>query len=142
MLRGRFEDAGEMSPTDLRTAYEEVLAETIETVGLSTVAEHSGVDEQTLQALADGDNPELALEEATAVLATSEEYPGADAIEADARDILLMGMSIAVLDVEAIAAGLDDELEPKEIQQKVEGRYRITLAEYALIHNYIEREKR
>lgn len=141
MLRGRFEDAGEVSAAALQTAYEEVLAETVETVGLAAVAEKSGVDERSLQALVDGDSPELTLEAAAAVLGTDEEYPDADAIEADARDILLMGMSIAVLDVEAIAAGLDDELEPKEIQQKVEGRYPIALEEYALVHNYIEREK-
>ncbi|WP_436902517.1 DUF5791 family protein [Halovenus halobia] len=142
MLRGRFADAGDMSPAELQSAYEEVLAETVNSAGVSTVADRSGVDEETVQALADGDSPELTLTDAAAVLAVDDQYPVADAIEADARDILLMGMSIAVLDVEAIAAGLNDELEPKEIQQKVEGRYPITLAEYALIHNYIESEKR
>jgi hypothetical protein len=49
---------------------------------------------------------------------------------------------MAVLDVEAIAAGLDDELEPKEIHGKVEGRYPMSLDEYAMVHRYIEREKR
>jgi hypothetical protein len=142
MLRGRFENAGEMSSAELREAYEAVLAETVDSVGVAAVADRSGVDEQTLRALTDGESPDLTLEDAAAVLATDGDYPDADAIEADARDILLMGMSIAVLDVEAIAAGLNDELEPKEIQQKVEGRYPMTLAEYALIHNYIEREKR
>ncbi len=142
MLRGRFADAGDISPAELRSAYEDVLAETVTSAGVSTVADRSGVDEETLQALVDGDSPELTLEAAAAVVAVDDQYPDADAVEADARDILLMGMSIAVLDVEAIAAGLNDELEPKEIQQKVEGRYPITLAEYALIHNYIESEKR
>jgi len=142
MLRGRFEAAGDTSPAELRAAYEEALAEAVNAVGVSTVADRSGVGEETVQALANGDSPELTLEEAAAVLGADDQYPDADTLEADARDILLMGMSVAVLDVEAIAAGLNDELEPKEIQQKVEGRYPITLAEYALVHNYIESEKR
>jgi len=141
MLRGRFEAADDLSPAELRSEYEAVLVETIETVGEPTVAERSGVDEGTIQALVDGEAPELTLEEAAAILGTDEQYLDADSVEAEARDILLMGMSIAVLDVEAIAAGINDELEPKEIQQKVEGRYPISLGEYAVIHSYIEREK-
>jgi hypothetical protein len=141
MLRGRFEAADDLSPAELRSEYEAVLVETIETIGEPTVAERSGVDEGTIQALVDGEAPELTLEEAAAILGTDEQYLDADSVEAEARDILLMGMSIAVLDVEAIAAGINDELEPKEIQQKVEGRYPISLGEYALIHSYIEREK-
>jgi len=142
MLRGRFESAGEQTPEELRAAYEEALRETIERVGRETVIAESGVDETTVAALADGDAPEVTLEDATAILATDDDLPDADAIEAEARDILLMGMSVAVLDVEAIAAGINDELEPKEIQQKVEGRYPTTLAEYATLHQYIESEKR
>lgn len=142
MLRGRFESAGERTPDELRAAYEEALRETIDRVGQETVIAESGVDEAIVTALADGDAPAVTLEDATAILATDEGLPDADAIEAEARDILLMGMSVAVLDVEAIAAGINDELEPKEIQQKVEGRYPMTLAEYATLHRYIESEKR
>lgn len=142
MLRGRFETAGELSPGELRSEYEAALVETTETVGESTAVDQSGIDEETIRALVAGESPELTLEEAAAILGTDERYPDADALEADARDILLMGMSIAVLDVEAIAAGINDELEAREIQQKVEGRYPITLGEYAIIHNHIEREKR
>ncbi|MXR50145.1 hypothetical protein GRX03_00780 [Halovenus sp. WSH3] len=142
MLRGRFEAAGDLSPGELRSEYEAALVETIESVGAAAVADRTGLDEATIRALVDGESPELTLEEAAAILGTDDQYPDADAIEAEARDILLMGMSIAVLDVEAIAAGINDRLEPKEIQQKVEGRYPITLEEYAIIHSYIEREKR
>jgi hypothetical protein len=141
MLRGRFESAGEQTPDELRAAYDEVLAETIERAGRDTVVEESGVDKEVVETLADGASPDLTLEETAAILATDDDLPDADAIEAEARDILLMGMSIAVLDVEAIAAGINDELEPKEIQQKAEGRYPITLDEYATLQQYIESEK-
>ncbi|MFT4945780.1 MAG: hypothetical protein ACI8TL_000007 [Natronomonas sp.] len=141
MLRGRFEAAEDRPPAELRSEYEAALVETVEAVGESTVVDQSGVSEETIRALVAGESPELTLTEAASILATADQYPDADTIEAEARDILLMGMSVAVLDVEAIAAGVNDELEPKEIQQKVEGRYPISLAEYAIIHNYIEREK-
>lgn len=141
MLRGRFESAGEQTPAALQSEYESLLTETIEAVGVEQVVEESGVDRETVERLADGDSPELTLESAAAIFGTRGELPDADSIEAEARDILLMGMSVAVLDVEAIAAGINDQLEPKEIQQKAEGRYPITLEEYAIIHQYIESEK-
>jgi len=41
-----------------------------------------------------------------------------------------------------LASGIDAQLEPKEIQQKIEGRYPMTLSEYAVLHSYIESQKR
>ena len=72
--------------------------------------------------------------EAAAILAAAEDRPTADAIAAEARDILLMGMTTAVMDVDSVASELGGDLEPKEIQQKVEGRQPISLREYALLH--------
>lgn len=142
MLRGRFEQAGELSPEELRSAYDDRLVETITAVGQERVLEEVDVDRAILSALADGESPELTLETAAEILALDEELPGADSIVAEARDILLMGMSMAVLDVEAVASGIDDAMEPREIQQKAEGRLVMTLDEYALLHSYIERRKR
>ncbi len=142
MLRGTFERAGEMSPEELRAAYDDRLVATIEAVGKDTVVEQVDVDELAISALLDGDSPEITIKAAAAILALDEELPDADSIAAEARDILLMGMSIAVLDVEAVASGINDEMDPKEIQQKAEGRFPMTLDEYALIHSYIEQRKR
>ncbi|MFT4922384.1 MAG: hypothetical protein ACI8XM_001599 [Haloarculaceae archaeon] len=142
MLRGEFESAGESSPAQLRSAYDDRLVATVEDVGHSTVVTEANVEEVTVEALLDGQSPELSVETATAILATDPDRPDAETLRMEARDILLMGMSMAVLDVEAIASGIDDQLEPKEIQQKVEGRHPMTLDEYALLHSYIEGEKR
>jgi hypothetical protein len=49
-----------------------------------------------------------------------------------------MGMTTAVLDVEAVESGIAGELEAREIQSKVEGRFPMTLREYALLHRFIE----
>ena len=141
MLRDAIESPGERSPEQLRRAYDELLAETVRRVGTTAVAERSGVEEERLDALLAGESPSLTLTEAAAILAADETRPDADAIAAEARDILLMGMSIAVLDVEALASGIDDRMEPKEIQAKVEGRHPMDLDEYALLHGYIEGRK-
>ena len=138
MLTGRFPDAGEGDPERLLGAYLDELHTVLDDHGVETVAAESGLDESVLNALSDGDGSELTLEDAAAVLATSEEYPDADAIVAEARDILLMGMTTAVMDVDSVAAELGGDLDPKEIQQKVEGRYPITLGEYARIHHLLE----
>ncbi len=142
MLRDAFESPGDRTPTELRAAYDQRLVETIDAVGTETVLNETELDEETVTALIDGEAPLLTLDEAAQILATDENLPDAESIAYEARDILLMGMSIAVLDVEALASGIDDELEPKEIQQKIEGRYPISLDEYALIHQYIEQRKR
>jgi hypothetical protein len=47
----------------------------------------------------------------------------------------------AVLDVDAVSSGIEGVLEPKEIQQKVEGRFPMNLDEYALLHSFIEDRK-
>ncbi|WP_135302160.1 DUF5791 family protein [Haloarcula amylovorans] len=142
MLRAEFPDAGEQSPEALLAAYESMLAATVESVGVETVVEETELDETTVRRVADGDAADLPLSSAAAVLGTDPEYPDADTVQAEAQDILLMGMTTAVMDVESLASGIDDEMEPKEIQQKIEGRHPMTLAEYAVLHSYIEGQQR
>lgn len=140
MIRDRF-DARELSPSELRAAYDEALREVIETVGAEAVSRETDIDLATVEAIADGESPDITLSEAVSILGLGEDLPDREGILVEARDILLMGMSTAVLDVEAIASGIDDALDPKEIQQKVEGRYPMQLDEYALLQSYIESEK-
>ena len=138
MLRGEFESAGEQSTDELRSAYGRRLAETVEALGVDTVVERSGVDRDVVAAVAAGEEPELTLAAAAAILAADPEHPDGETLKTDALDILLMGMTTAVVDVDAVATGLNDEMDPKEIQQKVEGRHPITLGEYAAIHHFLE----
>lgn len=140
MLRAEF-DADEQSPAELLAAYESVLAETVDAVGVDAVVESTGLDRETVADVADAATADLSLSDAASVLATDPDRPDAETIQVDARDILLMGMSMAVLDVEALASGIDSQLEPKEIQQKIEGRHPMTLEEYAVLHSYIESRK-
>ena len=142
MLTGRFEDAGERTPEQLRADYEAAIAAAIDGVDPATAAERAGVDAATVEALLDGDSPELELTDAAALLAMGEEYPDADTVVAEARDVLLLGMTTAVMDVDALSSAIGGEIAPKLIQQKVEGRHPITLAEYATLHHAIEAHKR
>ena len=142
MFHDVVDDAGERSPDELHERYEEELVAAIDARGLETVAAEAGVEEATLRALLAGDRPELTLEEAAAVLATLEGTPDAEAIAVESRDALLMGMTTAVLDVEAVESGVGGELEAREIQSKVEGRFPMTLREFALLHHFIESRSR
>lgn len=142
MLRGAFESAGELTADELRAEYDELLRNTIENVGPGAVTEETDLDRAVLDAFQNGESPDILLTDAAAILATDDSRPDPESIEAEARDILLMGMTTAVLDVEAVASGVNDELDPKEIQQKIEGRFPMSLDEYALLHAFIEGRKR
>lgn len=131
-------DPGELTTTELYDRYRTELLAVIDEHGIETVAEASGIDPDTLRELAAGDAPELTLEESAAILAVDDDAPDADTIAMVARDELLMGMTTAVLDVEAVESGLDGELEAREIQSKIEGRFPMTLREFALLSQYID----
>jgi hypothetical protein len=131
-------DPGNLDPDELYDRYEAELVAIIEEGGVEEAATESGVDEATLHALAEGESPELELGEGAALLALREDVPDAEtAVELD-RDALLMGMTNAVLDVEALASEVNSDLEPREIQSKVEGRFPMTLREFALLHATIQ----
>ncbi|WP_254831132.1 DUF5791 family protein [Haloglomus salinum] len=128
---------GELGPDELYERYVAELVAVIEGHGVETVAARSGVGTATLRALRDGESPELDHEDAVAILAVDADIDPDTAVQLD-RDALLMGMTNAVLDVEALAAETDGALEGREIQSKVEGRFPMTLREFALLHATIQ----
>lgn len=141
MLYDEIADPESTTPRELRTAYEAELADVVETVGVETAAEDTGVDADRLAALVAGESPEFTVEEAAAVLALSEAYPDAEGVVLELRDHLMLEMSSAVLDVEAVEVGVDADLDARQIQQKIEGRAPMTLDEYARIHHFVASEK-
>lgn len=135
MLRGEFDAGAAADPAALRADYESRLADTIDRVGLETVAERSGLPQETLAAVGEGDAEDLSLSAAAAIFAADEDRPDAETVAAEARDILLLGMTTAVLDVDTLASTMDGAMEAKDLHQKVEGRQPMTIAEYAQIHH-------
>jgi hypothetical protein len=140
MLADEIADPEDVTPAELRAEYEDALARVVEREGVETAAAESGVETERLDALVAGESPEVTVEEAAALLALSEEWPDAEGIVLEVRDNLMLQMSSAVMDVDSLAAGLDGDLDPKEIQQKIEGRQPMTLAEYARIYRHIASE--
>lgn len=137
MLNTVVEDPGSLTAAELRKAYDRRLADVIETAGVDYVAAESGIDRETLAALVAGESPELTLEEAAEVLATSPEVRDAETVVAETRDDLLLGMTTAVLDVDTIAGSIDHDLTGQEVQQAIEGRTSLTLDQLAAIHRVI-----
>ncbi|WP_101296252.1 DUF5791 family protein [Halegenticoccus soli] len=137
MLYDAAERPGSLTAAELREAYEAELRSVVDEVGVDAVAAESELDRETVEAVAAGEPVELTLEEAAAVLATSEEYPDARSIVLEVRDHLLMGMTTGVLDVDTIASDIDADLTGQEVQQAIEGRIPMTLDELAAIHRYV-----
>lgn len=137
MLHEAVEDAGGSSPAAVRRAYVDELASVVESLGVDTVVGGTGLDRATVEALAAGDAPELTLEEAGEVLSLAEGAPDADGVVFETRDHLMMGMVTAVLDVDTLAADLTVDMDGKEVQQALEGRMPVTLAQLADIHHVI-----
>ena len=141
-------------PEDLWRSYVEDLAGTVERHGVELVREETSLDRETIDALVEreystlaagesmalaengsagetsGDRAPLSLQDACEVAALRAEQPEAETILIEACEHLLLGMSTAVLDVETLASEVALDLEPKEIQQKLERRAPMSFAEY------------
>jgi hypothetical protein len=140
MLVDEIADPDALTPADLRAEYEAAIVAVVEAVGVETAAAETDVSRETLDALLDGAQPPLSIEEATQLLALDPETPDAETLLLGIRDSVMLGMSTAVMDVDAMEAGLPIEMEARDIQQKIEGRQRMTLAEYAEFAHYIASE--
>jgi hypothetical protein len=137
MFHEAVDDPGGHSTDALYEQYEAMLVDAIESVGAAEASERSGVDRETVDALLAGESPAVTLEEAASLLALSVE-DDADTILALDRDALLMGMTTAVVDVETLARSVDGDLEARELQAKVEGRFPMTLREFADVHRFLQ----
>jgi hypothetical protein len=137
MLQGEFDAADAAGAEALLSQYAEFLRETVRRVGEERVAERSAIGDAVIERVIDGDVVDLSLSEAAAILATDPDLPDAGRIVAEGRDILLLGMTTAVVDVDILASQLETGHGAKELQQKLEGRHPITLGEYARVHYHL-----
>ena len=133
-------DPAGQTANDLERTYARRLSEAIDSAGIDAVVDTTGLDRDGVERIADGGRMDLQLSTAATVLALANGRDP-DAIEADARDRLLLAMSSAVLDVDALSRGLGATTPAKELQAKIEGRQPMTVAEYAKIAAYIAREQ-
>jgi hypothetical protein len=138
MLHTVADEIDTLSSTSLLDGYADRLATVLAEVGRDTVADKTELDPETLSTVAGGDVDALSLTDAAAILGLAEGYPDSEAIVLETRDHLLMGMTTAVLDVDAVAAELAVNLTGQEVQQAIEGRATLTLNELAAIQAVID----
>ncbi|MFC5277564.1 DUF5791 family protein [Halorubrum rubrum] len=137
------EDGEGVAAAALLTAFETMLVEAVdevESTGRAGVDDGTTLDPATVETIGDGDAATLTVEEAAAVLAAADGRD-ADAMVAELRDHLLMGMATAVLDVDTIAASIDADLTGQEVQQVLEGRAAMTLEQLAEVMAVVETRK-
>ncbi|MFB6077348.1 MAG: DUF5791 family protein [Halarchaeum sp.] len=140
MLTEPIADPADTTPAALRTQYLAALTAVVESVGAAEVAAETELSRERVDELASDDPGAVTLAEAAAVLSCSPDYPGADDVLLEVRDHLMLEMSSAVVDVDALKRGVDTDLDAKELQQKVEGRREMTLEEYARVVHYLATE--
>ena len=138
MLHDAVDDPGSLSPSALREAYEAELRAAVEAADTETVAAETGLDPETVSRLTAGENvPDLSVDDAAAVLATSKDAPDAETVLALLQDHMMMAMATAVVDVDIVAANIDHDLTGQEVQQALEGRTVMTLAQLASIQQFV-----
>ncbi|WP_255170209.1 DUF5791 family protein [Natrononativus amylolyticus] len=130
------------SPAALRREYDDELSRLVASRGLEEAAAATGIDADRLEALGDGDVPDLALEEAAEIQALGDGEPDPETIVEIACEHLLLGMSTAILDVDSLANAVEADLDAKEIQQKIERRAPMTFDEYVHLQYAIADEPR
>lgn len=136
MLQTIVDRPAERGPASLYDAYLAALRDAVETVDRDDVVAAGGIDADRVDALLAGDDVDLSLSEAAAIVAATGDGFDADAVAAESRDELLMGMTTAVLDVDTVAANVED-VTAKGVQQRLEGRAAMTLEEFARLHAFI-----
>ncbi|WP_135819826.1 DUF5791 family protein [Halostella litorea] len=130
-------DVDGLSPADLRSEYDADLAAAVEAAGVDRAAEAADVERSTVEALVAGDAPDLTLAAAAAIQALDPDAPDADTLVEMACEHLLLGMTTGVMDVDAVARELAIDLDPKEVQQKIERRAPMTFDEFVHVQHAI-----
>lgn len=133
MLLADVDEPDATSATELRAEYERHLASIVRERSVSSVAASTGIDESTLNDLLEGRSPSLSVEEAASIMACTEPWPETEAVMLELRDTLMLRMSSAVMDVDSLSMAIEDDLDATAIQQRIEGRHRMTLDEYAKV---------
>jgi hypothetical protein len=138
MLHDVIDDPGSISPDALREAYEAELRAAVEATGADTVVAETNLDPETVSRLGTSEGvPGLSVDDAAAVLATRDDTPDAETIVALLRDHMMIAMATAVVDVDTVAANIDHDLTGQEVQQALEGRTVMTLAQLASIQQFV-----
>ncbi|MEE6211231.1 DUF5791 family protein [Salarchaeum sp. III] len=137
MLTDTISEPESVSADEVFAEYEAALLAVIETRGVDAVAADTTLSADRVADIESGDGDPVTVAEAAELLALTDDWPDAETVRLELQDHVMLQMSSAVVDVDSLADGIDAALDPKEVQQKVEGRQPMTLREYAEIHHYL-----
>lgn len=140
MLADEIESPGDLTPDELLSRYEEAFARAVEAAGEARVREAADLSAAELDDAVAGDAGALPLSAVASVLALEDGEPDAETLVAEARNRIMLELSAAALNVDRVAIAVDTDLDPKEIQAKIEGRLPMTLREYATLRHFIATE--
>ncbi|THE65029.1 hypothetical protein D8Y22_09955 [Salinadaptatus halalkaliphilus] len=118
------------SPEQLQAEYAADLAAIVDGRGPDAVADATDLDPETAAAVGKERVGGLSLEAAAQIQALEDGAPDAETIVTMACEHLLLGMTTAVMDVDAVESELEIELDAKEIQQKIERRAPMSFEEF------------
>ncbi|WP_267642520.1 DUF5791 family protein [Haloarchaeobius amylolyticus] len=138
-------DVSGLTPADLESEYADDLAAVVESVGVDTVVGSTGLDRASVEQLAQGELPtDFSLEEAAEVQSLAEGVADPDTVVEMACEHLLLGMSTGVMNIETVAADLDSDLDldPKDVQQKIERRAPMSFHEFVHVQHVIASKQR
>lgn len=125
----------DISPSELADRYRGALRDSLAGTDLSSASERTGLPVERLEAVTAGGAPDqpLTLAEAAAIVSLSDDSTTQDDVLGEVRDVLLLEMSTAVVDVDTVTRELEGPTDAATIQRKIEGRESMTLDEYAAI---------
>lgn len=133
--------AGSVTTDVLLTAFESLVGDAVREAGTAHIRDETELSDAVVRAMERGDVADCTVRDSAVVLGATTDRD-ADAIVAELRDHLLIGMATAVLDVDTIAASIETDLTGQEVQQALEGRTQMTLEQLAEISAVIEQRKR
>ncbi len=137
---GPADDGTAAEASVLLASFKRLLTEAGDEAGVEELAESTALDSNRVAAAGSGEVKSLTVDEGAAILAAARGVD-VDVVVGELRDHLLLGMTMAVLDVDTIAGAIDADLTGQEVQQALEGRAEMTIAELAEVMAVIEERK-
>lgn len=129
--------AGARSPQAVVDHVVSLLNEVIRSRELAALGESIPMSQQRLETIREGENPDLSMREVAAILGVREDAPEGVVVREEFRDSLVVWMSEAVLDVEAVAASVGGT-DPATLRDRIDGIEPFALQEYAAVVAVVE----
>lgn len=124
------------SPDELYARYLDELRSILQAANAEERFAELQIDEELITELKRENDVSLTLREAVEIWALQSDTFDPDQLVSETRHDLMLSMSQAITNIDAVAGNLDADLSPNEIQAKLEGRLPLTLYEFAVLKQY------